>query len=170
MDVGGSMDVYAQMVEALFSAAHASSHFKAFEHFYFHNCIYSKVYTDMQMGKWIPTEELFRKFRKSFYVVMVGDACMNPYELFVPNGIINYWETEKEAGINWLKRVKDHYSASVWLNPEPEHFWNSHPTIQAISKIFKMYPLSLQGLSNSMKDLKRGKIHIPNITSYSTST
>ncbi len=158
MDVGGSMDVYAQMVEALFSAAHASNHFKAFEHFYFHNCIYSKVFTDMRMGKSIPTHELFRKFRKSFYVVIVGDACMNPYELFVPNGIINYWESEKEAGLNWLKRVKDHYPSSIWLNPEPEHCWNSHATIHAISKIFKMYPLSLQGLSDSMKDLKRGKI------------
>ncbi len=160
MDVGGSMDVYSRMVESLFSAAHASSHFKAFEHFYFHNCIYSKVFTDMQMGKSIPTDELFRKFRKSFYVVIVGDACMNPYELFVPNGIINYWETEKEPGANWLKRVKDHYPASVWLNPEPEHYWNSHPTINAIARIFKMYPLSLQGISDSMKDLKQGKAHV----------
>lgn len=169
MDVGGSMDVYSKMVEALFSAAHASNHFKAFEHFYFHNCIYSKVFTDIQMGKWIPTEELFRKFRKSFYVVIVGDACMNPYELFVPNGIINYWETEKEPGVNWLKRIKEHYPASVWLNPEPEHFWNSHPTIHSISKIFKMYPLSLQGLTQSMQDLKQGKAHITSHVTTATS-
>ena len=47
MDVGGSMDPYARLVESLFSAAHASTHFKAFHHFYFHNCIYSRVYSDI---------------------------------------------------------------------------------------------------------------------------
>src|SRR5205085_2061066 len=55
MDIGGSMDPYSEMMEALFSAAHASTHFKAFHHYYFHNCIYSKVFTDMNRRESVST-------------------------------------------------------------------------------------------------------------------
>ncbi|MBF0493144.1 MAG: VWA domain-containing protein [Deltaproteobacteria bacterium] len=159
MDVGGSMDVYAEMAEALFSAAHASNHFKAFHHFYFHNCIYSKLYTDMSRRKTILVDEVFKKFRKSFHVIIVGDACMNPYELFVPGGVIDYWQNEREPGMTWLKRIKDHYPASTWLNPETESFWKSHPTIHAISNIFKMFPLSVEGLTQAIALLKKGQLN-----------
>jgi len=157
MDVGGSMDPYARMVEALFSAAHASSHFKAFEHFYFHNCVYSKVYSDMMRRESIPLAELFRKFRSSFYVIFVGDACMSPYELFAPNGAIEYWENNATPGIEYLKKIREHYSHSVWLNPEPEDLWQSHPTIRAISQVLPMYPLSVEGLTKSVNALRKGK-------------
>ncbi|MCB1215408.1 MAG: VWA domain-containing protein, partial [Deltaproteobacteria bacterium] len=96
MDTGGSMDPYTRLMDQLFSAAHASSHFKAFHHFYFHNCIYNKLYTDMYQRQWVSLEEVFRKFRKSFYLIIVGDACMNPYELFAPNGSIDYREDHRD--------------------------------------------------------------------------
>lgn len=158
MDVGGSMDPYAHMMESLFSAAHASSHFKAFKYYYFHNCIYHKVYSDMAQRKFIPTEELFRKYRSSFHLILVGDACMNPYELFAPNGSIDYWENHREPGIEWLRRIKNHFSSAVWLNPEPESYWDHHPTIRAIGNLIKMYPLSVTGLTQAVDDLRRGPI------------
>ncbi|MCE9623840.1 MAG: VWA domain-containing protein, partial [Deltaproteobacteria bacterium] len=71
MDVGGSMDPYARMVEALFSAAHASQHFKAFKYFYFHNCPYSRLFLGANLREYITTEELFRRYRKSFHVIVV---------------------------------------------------------------------------------------------------
>src|SRR5438045_7741175 len=120
MDVGGSMDPFARMVEALFSAAHASSHFKAFRHFYFHNCVYSKVYSDMARRESLPLAELFRKFRSSFYVIFVGDACMSPYELFSPNGAIEYWENNTTPGLEYLRQIREYYHHSVWLNPESD--------------------------------------------------
>lgn len=173
MDVGGSMDPYARIVESLFTAAHKSTHFKAFHHFYFHNCVYNKVYTDMEQRKFIPTDELFRRFRKSFNVIFVGDACMNPYELFSMDGEIGsffeaQWAVEGEApwalpvegatrapGIEWLRRIKRHYPKSVWLNPEPERVWAYHPTIQAIEKLVPMHPLSVQGLTAAVDRLRR---------------
>ncbi|HEX5035783.1 MAG TPA: VWA domain-containing protein [bacterium] len=158
MDVGGSMDPYARLCESLFSAAHSSTHFKAFRHFYFHNCVYSKVYTDMEQREAIPTEELFRKFRNTFHVIFVGDACMSPYELFAVGGAIDYFDHNDTPGIEWLKRIRRHYARSVWLNPEPERTWNYHPTIQAIAKIFKMYPLSVEGLTKAVDELRRGTI------------
>ncbi len=156
MDVGGSMDPYAVLMEDLFSAAHASTHFKAFEHFYFHNCIYSKLFRDMWRRQAVPLNDIFRKFRKSFYVIIVGDACMNPYELFVPGGSIEYWENNRDAGIQWLQKIREHYSNIVWLNPEPEEYWEQHPTIKAISRIIKMYPLSVDGLTQAVNQLRRG--------------
>ncbi len=158
MDVGGSMDMYAEMAEALFSAAHASTHFKEFKHFYFHNCIYGKVYTDMSRREFISTDELFKKFRRSFNVIIVGDACMNPYELFVPNGIIDYYETNREPGIEWLKKIRGYFTKTLWLNPEPQDYWNTHPTIRGISQMIKMYPLSVQGLTQAIDALRKEKV------------
>ncbi len=163
MDVGGSMDPYARMVEALFSAAHASTHFKAFHHYYFHNCVYSRLYTDMNQHEWIPTEELFRKFRKSFHVIFVGDACMGPYELFSAGGVIDYADHDQTRGIDWLIKIRQHYSQSVWLNPEPLRSWEYHPTIQAICKIFSMYPLSVEGLTKAIDDLRAQKSFFPHL-------
>ncbi len=156
MDVGGSMDPYARLCENLFSAANAATHFKAFHHFYFHNCVYSKVYTDMAQRKTIPTEELFRRFRETFNVIFVGDACMSPYELFSVGGMIDFFEHNDTPGIEWLQRIRKHYSRSVWLNPEPERTWAYHPTIQAIGKIFRMYPLSVEGLTGAVDQLRKG--------------
>lgn len=154
------MDSYVHLVESLFSAAHAVKHFKAFHHFYFHNCIYAKVFTDMDRKESIPVETLFRKFRKSFRVIFIGDACMNPYELFSPGGAIDYWENNPTTGLEWLMRIKDHYPSSVWLNPEPEKFWD-HVTIQAVAKIFKMYPLTIQGLTDAVDRLRgNGQDHL----------
>jgi uncharacterized protein with von Willebrand factor type A (vWA) domain len=154
MDVGGSMDVYSQLVESLFSAAHAARHFKSFHHFYFHNCVYQKTYTNIERDEWVATEDLFRKFRKSHLVMMVGDACMNPYELFVANGHLNYWETNPTSGIDWIKRIKEHFPKIVWMNPEPTDHWEAYPSIVGISKVVPMFPLTIEGLTEAIGALK----------------
>ena len=41
-DIGGSMDWHIKLVEELFSAA--QTEFKHMEHFYFHNCLYERVW------------------------------------------------------------------------------------------------------------------------------
>ncbi|MBI2340154.1 MAG: VWA domain-containing protein [Deltaproteobacteria bacterium] len=158
MDVGGSMDPYAELMEALFSAAHASTHFKAFRHFYFHNCIYSRLYNDMFRREFISTEELFKTYRKSFHVVIVGDACMNPYELLAQGGAIEYWEMNQRTGLEWFRLIKQHYPSTVWLNPEPEDYWGHH-TIEAIKRVFKMYPLTVSGLTEAVDDLRGERVN-----------
>lgn len=155
MDVGGSMDPHAELMDSLFSAAHAMKHFKAFRHFYFHNCIYSKLFSDMARRESVTLDEIFKKYRKSFYVILVGDACMNPYELFSSGGAIDYWEHNPMMGLEWLKKIKDHYSKTIWLNPEPKPYWD-HVTIQAIQKIIPMYPLTIDGLTEAIDDLRAG--------------
>ncbi len=48
MDVGGSMDSYSLLCSRFFSAAHSSSHFKDFQFYFFHNCVYDNLYRDME--------------------------------------------------------------------------------------------------------------------------
>ena len=52
MDVGGSMTPYAELVSRLFSAA--SSQISKFKHYYFHNCIYQELWTDIERNNRFP--------------------------------------------------------------------------------------------------------------------
>lgn len=110
------------------------------------------MYTDASLDKKVLLEEIFRTYKKHFRVLIVGDACMNPYELFTPGGTINYWEYDSSPGMEWLNKWKDHFPKTVWLNPEPERFWG-HVTISAIKKVFKMLPFTLDGLSEAVDHL-----------------
>ncbi len=60
MDAGGSMDPYASLCSQLFSAAHSSTHFKDFQYYYFHNCIYDYVFKDMERLQVVNTGHLMR--------------------------------------------------------------------------------------------------------------
>jgi uncharacterized protein with von Willebrand factor type A (vWA) domain len=81
MDVGGSMEPFAELCSLLFSAAHSSSHFKDFQYYYFHNCIYDSLYRDIERRDAISTEHLLRTLERDYKVVLVGDARMAPEEL-----------------------------------------------------------------------------------------
>ncbi len=154
MDVGGTMDPYAHLVDQLFSAAHASTHFKDFQHFYFHNCVYSSIFSDMERGKRIPTADLFRRFGKHYRLIVVGDAAMNPYELLYSDGVIDFHAPrESHSGLHWLQALETHYSHAVWLNPEPAAYWYSETT-QVIRQLFPMFPLTLDGLEEAIRALR----------------
>ncbi len=152
MDAGGSMGPYAELVNRLFTAAHESRHFKEFDYFYFHNCIYGNVYRDIFNRERMPTERVLADHPTDAKLILVGDACMAPWELTAAGGAIYYYEQNRTAGIDWLRRVRNHFSHRVWINPEPERYWN-HPTIRAIASLFPMYPLTVDGLERAVKKL-----------------
>lgn len=152
MDVGGSMLPYANLCERLFSAASQMEHFKEFRHFYFHNCIYQDLYDDMTNVKKIATEWVLSNFDERYKVIIVGDARMAPSELFEPYGAIDFFYRNEIPGIEWLKRVRQHFPSSLWLNPTPRVYWQ-HPTVQAISSIFPMFELTLDGLNEAVRYL-----------------
>jgi len=81
MDTGGSMDPYIQTCSQLFTAAHSSTHFKDFQYYYFHNCIYDNLYKDYYHGIKISTDYLLQTLEPDYKVVIVGDADMAPSEL-----------------------------------------------------------------------------------------
>ena len=156
MDTGGSMDPYSHMVERLFSAAHGLQHWKKFEAFAFHNC----VYTELEPGRpqdedTISTADLLRDRASETYLIMVGDAYMAPSELLDPFGAIYYDTHNRTPGVVWLHRLRRKFPRAVWLNPIPERGWQGW-TIRIIREIFPMYPLTLQGLDDAVRHLTRG--------------
>lgn len=157
-DVGGSMDPYVELCEQLFSAA--KSELKHLEFFYFHNCIYESIWKDnvMRYNDRIPTFDILHKFNQDYRVIFVGDATMSPYELTALGGSVEHYNDE--TGIAWLHRFVTKFPNTVWLNPTNEYYWDGVPTIKAIKEIFKnrMFPMTLEGLTNAMKTLKGKKI------------
>jgi len=154
MDTGGSMAPYADLCDRLFSAATQVEHFKDFQHYFFHNCIYQDVYDDIWNAKAVPTEKLFSNFHRGYKVVIVGDARMAYPELMDRYGCIDYYYSNDIPGIEWLRRIKDNYPYAVWLNPTPKQYWR-HATVDAVGRMFPMYELTLDGLKDAVKGLTR---------------
>lgn len=154
MDAGGSMMPYATLVERLFSAAHKATHFKDFQHYYFHNCIYEQMYTDMRLNAKMTTASMLHTLAPDYKVILVGDAYMAPEELLAPGGAIYYYHNNDTPGIEWLRRVQQHFHACIWLNPMPERHWN-RPSIALVREVFPMYELTLDGLDHGIKQLVR---------------
>ncbi|MFP4641845.1 MAG: vWA domain-containing protein [Dehalococcoidia bacterium] len=152
MDTGGSMTPFADVCSRLFSAAYSISHFKDFQYYYFHNCIYDNVYQDMEQSEAVSTSSLLHNLGKDYKVVLVGDARMAPTELTHRYGAIYYYERNEQPGIWWLKQIAEHFTHCVWLNPEEFVFWG-HPTVQMVAKLFPMYPLTVEGISEAVKKL-----------------
>ena len=160
MDVGGSMDPHSRLVSRLFSAAYSSRHFKAFEAYYFHNCVYDEVYQDAAFRKPVPVADLLAKHGPETKLLLVGDALMHPVELFQPNGASYYMQLNARPGIECLHRLTDHFHRAAWLNPEPAQYWR-HPTTHAIGELFPMFPLTLDGLNSAVAALIRGTTQRP---------
>jgi len=154
MDVGGSMDPHVEVCEQLFSAAHAAQHFKHFEFRFFHNCVYERLYTDISRWKGEPTSEVLARLDPTWSVLFVGDAWMGPWELTRAGGAIDYYHSNSDSGLSWLKRIRERCASSVWLNPEPERIWDA-PTIEMIRHLFPMYELTIDGLTEAV-DVLRG--------------
>jgi hypothetical protein len=152
MDVGGSMVPFARLCSQLFSAAHSSSHFKDFQYFYFHNCIYDNLYRDIERREAVSTDHLLRILEPDYKVVLVGDARMAMYELTQKWGAIYYYERNEVPGLLRLKQVVDHSSHCVWMNPTDPYYWN-HPTVMMIQRLFPMFELTIDGIGQAVKRL-----------------
>lgn len=159
MDSGGTMIPYTRLMNDLFQSVNKSNHFKDVKVYYFHNCIYSKLYKtpECENGDWIDTEWLFRNVDSDYKVIIVGDAAMAPEELYSDSG--NYRGPNGGlSGFQWLHLVKRHYKKVVWMNPKmaPGRApWREAET--AVKEIFPMYKLTVKGLNEAMVKLMATK-------------
>jgi uncharacterized protein with von Willebrand factor type A (vWA) domain len=155
MDVGGSMDPHARLVERLFTAASRIGRFARFRHYYFHNCVYGHVYEDAEFRKPMPLADLIHGSSREERLVVVGDALMHPAELLQTGGSLYYYDDNPSPGIASLRRLAEHFRRSAWLNPEPERFW-PRSTIEMIAAVFPMFTLTLDGLGRAVRYLVGG--------------
>jgi uncharacterized protein with von Willebrand factor type A (vWA) domain len=152
MDVGGSMVPFARLCSRLFSAAHSSTHFKDFQYFYFHNCIYDNLYQDIERQEAVSTDHILHTLEPDYKVVLVGDARMAMPELTQRYGAIYYYERNEVPGLLRLKQFAEHFTHCVWINPTEPYYWN-HPTVMLVEKFFPMFELTLDGLDQAVKKL-----------------
>ena len=156
MDSGGSMNYYANLCSMLFQAAEKSNHFKELHVYYFHNAIYSSVYTDPRMYREhaVSTEWLLKNFGSDYKVILVGDALMDMYELLEPR-YDRYTGDVKNSGMDWFKRFAGQYDHIVWLNPEAPPVYGGYwgESYGRLARVFDMYRLTVDGLEKAMKKL-----------------
>jgi uncharacterized protein with von Willebrand factor type A (vWA) domain len=144
-----------KLCEELFSAATAE--FKNMEFFYFHNCLYEGVWKDnrRRFTERTQTWDILHKYGHDYKVVFVGDAAMSPYEISHPGGSVEHFN--EEPGAAWLQRIAHTYPATVWLNPMTKEHWGYSQSTQIIRQLMadRMYPLTLEGLDEAMRELTR---------------
>jgi len=157
MDVGGSMEPHREYVSQLFTAARRATHWKELRTYYFHNCVYGKVWKTDGFQESVSVRELINECGKhsgrQYKLVMLGDALMAPYELM---GFAGIAEDDRITGFEWLMILREHFERSVWLNPEHPRGWRGN-TIEAISKVFPMHPLTVEGLGTAVDELIKGR-------------
>lgn len=158
LDVGGSMDEHAAMVDRLFSAVHQGGRFRDLTVRYFHNCVYDRLYETARLlpSRSEPTLDLLARMSPDHKLVVVGDACMAPSELAMAGGAIDYNQLNDEPGWVWLERLASRFAARAWLNPVPGEWWervHGARTLGAVRAIFPMHELSLDGLDEAVDGL-----------------
>lgn len=160
-DCGGTMYPFSSLCNTLFQAVHKANHFKDVKTYYFHNCVYSHVYktAECEMGDWITIDELMKQTDKDYKVIIVGDAAMAPEELYDKTG--NYrGPNDGMSGYEWMQYIEQFYKKIVWLNPRYHTDGNSYHWMEseaALSKLFHMYLLTVDGLKESVKYLMAPK-------------
>ena len=153
MDIGGSMDEHVRTCEELFSASRTE--FKHLESYYFHNFIYENLWQDNRRRYSEPaaTWDVLHKYGSDYKVIFVGDASMSPYEITYPGGSVEHFNAE--PGSLWMERFHAVFEKIIWLNPVPAARWQYTQSIGMTQQLVdnKMYPLTLEGLSDGMKYL-----------------
>lgn len=152
LDSGGSMDPYSRTVEAFFSAMKQGGGLRELEVYYFHNCVYADLFTDMSMLHKKPLGDVLRSIPPHTHLVVVGDGWMAPRELFRPYGAIEYGMADAVPGIERLEAIAAAFEKRAWLNPVAENFWGEM-TIAACAALFPMFPMTVEGMVQAVSAL-----------------
>jgi uncharacterized protein with von Willebrand factor type A (vWA) domain len=160
MDVGGSMDPHIQLVSRLFSAAKRASNIRQLKTYYFHNCVYARVYETERFSDPIKVDDLLHELGAEWKLIVVGDAAMHPAEL-LGAGDYEYYATGQHGspttGHKALQKLADHFRRAAWLNPDPPSYWRGG-TAEQIGKVFSMFHLTLDGLGEAIHHLSKGDV------------
>ncbi len=155
MDSGGSMDYYAQLCSALFQAVTKAGHFKDLKIYYFHNCPYTRLYIEPTLapGSAVPVSRVLSNISSEYKLIFVGDAQMSPHEIF--DRFPSPKEGEPVSGLDCLHRLRERYDHTIWLNPDGPPQWDGEweESYNAITKLFPMFPLTVEGIESGMRKL-----------------
>ena len=127
-DVGGSMDWHIKTTEELFSATRTE--FKHMEYFYFHNCLYERVWKENRRRYDLDHADLRRAAQVSER--LQGDLRRRCLDVALRNRFAGRLGRTHERGAgSGVDGAGDaHLSGGVWLNPISEESWNFTHSIQ----------------------------------------
>ena len=96
-DVGGSMDWHIKLCEELFSAARAE--FKHMDYFYFHNCLYERVWKDnrRRYHETTPTWDVLHKYPHDYKSSLSATPRCRPTRSPMPGGSVEHFNEEAGA-------------------------------------------------------------------------
>lgn len=152
IDNGGwSMDPYIPVVQTVFDYARAQ--FKDLKTYFFHNTIYDVLWEDPARYRKPRRIDEFARFDPETRLIVVGDASMAPYELTAAEGSIHIEERSGRPSFERLAFLAETFRHCAWLNPMDERYWDYSQTVKAISRIFPMFQLSLDGLEKAITHL-----------------
>jgi len=157
MDVGGSMEPFAQLCSRLFSAAKRASNLRELRTYYFHNIVYGRVFSSDGLMSPIEIPELFDLVHQRWKLVVVGDASMAPGEMLSIGPWGSTWRRPDGGpmrGLDWLVTLAERFDRSVWLNPDPPSYWVGG-TVEIIGQVFQMYTLTIDGLTEAVTYLSK---------------
>ena len=152
MDSGGSMEYYSRLCTSLFQAVSKSNRFHDLKIYYFHNAVYDAVYETPECApeNAYPTDKLLRTLNPEYKLIIVGDAQMAPYELMSAY----YAKSGGTSGLTRFRRLKNHFTHTVWLNPSHgTDYWHVSETYSTLKEEFDMYYLTVDNLVKAMKKL-----------------
>lgn len=147
---GSSMTPFIERTRLLFQKLR--DRFHDCEIFFFHNTIYDQIYRDAQRTRPYETAELLKQDAES-RLLFIGDASMAPEELYSAWGASSWNDASAEASIHILRRLRQRFVRSVWLNPIPAQFWQDGQgtwSLERIREVFRMEELSLRGLKRAV--------------------
>ena len=145
---GNSMWIHAKKVQSLFGKI--KRHFpQDLKTYYFHNTIYDQVYEDESRRLPITLRKVMEN-SPDYRVFIVGDSYIAPHELLSPFGSIEFREESSTPSLKNLKKLHDHFPYIVWINPTPKKYWG-RTVAPYIQKIFRMEPLTLNGILEATK-------------------
>jgi uncharacterized protein with von Willebrand factor type A (vWA) domain len=157
MDVGGSMEPFAQTCSQLFSAAKRASNFRELKTYYFHNTVYGRLFTSDTLMNPLEVTDVLELVNQRWKVVIVGDAAMAPSELMStgPWGTaVRRADGRPLTGLDWLVLLAERFDRAVWMNPDPPQYW-AGGTCEVIRQVFPMYHLTIDGLGEAVTYLSK---------------
>ncbi|HEX7669862.1 MAG TPA: VWA domain-containing protein, partial [Polyangiaceae bacterium] len=157
MDVGGSMEPFAQTCSQLFSAAKRASNFRELKTYYFHNTVYGRLFTSDTLMNPVEVTDILELVNQRWKVVIVGDAAMAPSELMSsgPWGTaVRRADGRPLTGLDWLVVLAERFDRAVWMNPDPPQYW-AGGTCEVIRQVFPMYHLTIDGLGEAVTYLSK---------------
>ena len=155
-DIGGSMDWHIKATEELFSAARTE--FKHMEHFYFHNCLYERVWKEnrRRFQETTPTWDVLHKYPHDYKVDVRRRRLDVALTRSPRRAARSSTSTRRRARCGWSASRAPIRPASGSIRCRRASGSYTH-SIRMMRQIMggRMYPLTLDGLDRAMRELVR---------------